>query len=420
MPCIEIVAVGTELLLGQQVDTNTPFIAAHLAGIGIDVYGTHCVGDNRQRIVSAISAALARADGVITTGGLGPTVDDLTREAVCDVLGVPCVRDARTIARMERFFAAIGRQMTENNRKQADMPSGSTILENANGTAPGLLAIRDDGRFVACVPGVPGEMKPMVTQHLIPLLQERLRASERIVTRTLHVIGLGESEIDARIGDLFAAGENPKIAVLAHGTSCDVKVMAKARGEGEARAMIETQEPLLRERLGGHVFGADEETLAGCVLALARERHWRIAVAESCTGGRIASLLTAVAGASDAFAGGVVAYENDAKSRLLAVDAGTIEAHGAVSEEAAAAMASGARDALAAEVGLATTGIAGPSGGTREKPVGLVWFAIQSPSTSMTRGVRLSGSRDEIQMKAAEVALTLLWGILLDRRRSDR
>lgn len=418
MPSVEIIAIGTELLLGQLVDTNTPFIAHHLADAGIDVYATHVVGDNRARIAATISAALARADGVITTGGLGPTIDDVTTSAVCDALGLECERHAPTIARMERFFTSIGRPMRENNRKQADLPRGSIILENARGTAPGFIATGRDAKFVACVPGVPHEMKPMVAEQLIPHLRERFDDLDRIVTRVLHVIGLGESEIDHRIDDLFLAGENPKVAVLAHIGSCDVKIMAKAREERDARAMIAPLEEEVRKRLRGHVFGADDETLPQRILALTRERRWRIALAESCTGGRVAAALTAITGASETFVGGVVAYENEAKVAVLGVAAELIAKHGAVSEECARAMAAGARSRFGTELALATTGIAGPTGGTKEKPVGLVWLAAEWPSGERVVALQLPGDRKEIQQRAAQASLSLLWGILEGREDS--
>jgi nicotinamide-nucleotide amidase len=411
MAHVELIAVGTELLLGQLVDTNTPFIAAQLADAGIDVYATHAVGDNRERIAHAISAALERADGVITTGGLGPTVDDLTKEAVCDALGIDSVRHEPTIARMEAFFASIGRPMRENNRKQADLPRGSIVLENPHGTAPGFLVSAFEGKFVAGLPGVPQEMKPILIDHLLPRLRERF-GGERIVTRVLHTTGLGESEIDHRIEDVFRASENPKVALLAHIGACDVKIMAKAPSEAEAAAMIAPLEKELRARLRGHVYGADDESLAATILALLRKRGWRLATAESCTGGRIASALTSVAGASQSFAGGVVAYENAAKIALLDVDARVIEEFGAVSENAALAMAHGARARFGAEVAIATTGVAGPGGGSPEKPVGLVWLAAEWPDVHRSVSVNFAGDREAIQARATQASLALLWGIL--------
>ncbi len=413
MPALEIIAVGTELLLGQLVDTNTPFIAQRLADTGIDVYAAHTVGDNRARIATAISAAPDRSDGVITCGGLGPTVDDVTRDGVCDALDTECERDEVTIARMEGFFASIGRPMRENNRKQADVPRGSTVLENSRGTAPGFIATRRDGKFVACLPGVPHEMETMLAEQLLPRLRERLKTDERIVTRVLHVTGLGESEIDHRIDDVFRAGENPKIAVLAHRGVCDVKIMAKARSDARAAEMIDPVERALRERLRGHVFGSDGTTLPQAIVELLRARGWRLAAAESCTGGRIAAAITSVPGASKVFAGGVVAYEDEAKTVLLDVAAGVIRQHGAVSEETALSMALGALRRFRADVALSTTGIAGPDGGTEEKPVGLVWLAAVWPGSKRSVSTNFPGDRDDVQTRATQATLSLLWGILM-------
>lgn len=409
---VEIIAVGTELLLGQLADTNTAFIAARLADAGIDVYATHAVGDNRTRIAAAIVDALVRADGVITTGGLGPTVDDLTKESVCDALGLDSQRHEPTIARMEAFFASIVRPMRENNRKQADLPRGSIVLENPNGTAPGFIATTANGKFVASLPGVPHEMKPMFVERLLPWLRERFGSGQRILTRVLHTTGLGESEVDHRIDDLFRAGENPKLAVLAHVGRCDVKIMAKAADEATAAAMIAPLERELRARLQRHVYGADDASIESTILSLLRQRRWRLATAESCTGGRIAAALTSVSGASENFAGGIVAYENAAKLALLGVDASIIDTAGAVSEACALAMARGARERFGAEVAIATTGIAGPAGGSPEKPVGLVWLAAAWPAGERSVSVKFPGNREAVQARATQASLALLWGIL--------
>jgi nicotinamide-nucleotide amidase len=412
MASVEIIAVGTELLLGQLADTNTPFIAQHLADVGIDVFATHAIGDNRVRIGAAVSAALARADGVVTSGGLGPTVDDLTKEAVCDALGVDYVRDRATIARMEAFFASIGRPMRENNRKQADLPRGAIVLENANGTAPGFIVDTKEGKFVASLPGVPHEMRAMLVERLLPLLRDRFGGEERIVTRVLRVSGLGESEIDHRIGALFRASENPKIAVLAHLGRCDVKIMAKAKDDAAAESMIGPLESVIRERLRGRVFGTGDATLASAVLEQLRSRGWMLALAESCTGGRVAAEITAVPGASQNFSGGIVAYADEAKHAVLDVDSAVIAQHGAVSEETARAMVAGARARFGADVALSVTGIAGPTGGTAEKPVGLVWFAAESPLEARALSRTFPGDREAIQRRATQAALDLLFRML--------
>ncbi|MGA2759738.1 MAG: competence/damage-inducible protein A [Candidatus Cybelea sp.] len=410
MPSVEIVAVGTELLLGQLVDTNTSFIAAELARAGIDVRSTQCVGDNRERIAAAIRTALSRADGVVMTGGLGPTVDDLTRDAVCSALGLGTQLYEPALRAMETIFAKFGRPMPENNRKQAELPVGSRPLDNPRGTAPGFIAFAGGGQFVACMPGVPREMKPMLAEQIVPFLRERFGAHETIVTRIIHTIGLGESEIDYRIGDLFRSSENPKIAVLAHDFRADVKIMAKARDAAEAAAMIAPLQTELVRRLEDGVFGYDADTPASAILALLESQRRRLALAESCTGGRIAAALTSVRGSSETFVGAVVAYDNSVKISQLHVDVATLERDGAVSEAAARQMARGARTHLNAGVALATTGIAGPDGGTPEKPVGLVIFALDDGTErSRTWIFRFEGDRETIQRRATTTALNVLW-----------
>ncbi len=412
MPSVEILAVGTELLLGQLVDTNSSYVARSLAECGVDVYATHAVGDNRARIAAALRAALDRADGVIATGGLGPTIDDLTKEAVCDALGVGTEEDEASLRAMEALFQRQGRTMQENNRKQAQVPRASIVMANPNGTAPGFIATREDGKFIACMPGVPREMKPMLHERLLPFLRARLHLTDAIYTRVLHTIDIAESEIDHRIDDLFRSLENPKIAVLAHDYRCDVKIMSKAPSKETARAQTAPVETALLERLHGHVYAFDEQTLPGAIHALLQQSGMSAAVAESCTGGSICAELAGMPGASNSFAGGVVAYDNRVKTGILGVQPSTLERAGAVSEETALEMVQGVRAALGADVGIATTGIAGPSGGTPGKPVGLVWLAVGNATGIRTAQLNLPGNRTAIQRRATIAALGLLWRFL--------
>jgi nicotinamide-nucleotide amidase len=415
MASVEIVAVGTELLLGQLVDTNTPFIAERLSENGIDVHATHAVGDNLQRIAAALRASLERADGAITTGGLGPTVDDLTKEAVCAALELDTQLYPPALAQMEAMFASLGRPMRPNNRKQAELPHGSRPLDNPIGTAPGFIAFAANGKFVASMPGVPREMKPMLTGQVIPFLRERLGAVASIHTRVLHTIGLGESEIDHRIAELFRSFENPKIAVLAHDFRADVKITAKAPSAAAAEAMIAPLQAEIEHRLSGHVFGRDAQTPASVIHSLLQSRGETVAVAESFTGGRIAAALTGVAGASKSFIGGIVAYANAVKVAELGVDPATLDRSGAVSEAVALEMARGARRRLQADVALATTGIAGPEGGNADKPIGLAWFGLDDAhGTAKTWRFQLRGEREAIAQRATTVALAILWRHLAD------
>lgn len=412
MPSVEILAVGTELLLGQLVDTNSRSIARSLADCGIDVYATHAVGDNRERIAAAMRDALERADGLITTGGLGPTIDDVTKEAACDALAVDTEPHEPSLRAMEALFERLGRVMQENNRKQAQLPRGAVVLPNANGTAPGFVAFRPDGKFIACMPGVPREMKPMLREQLLPWLRERFGVTQAIYTRVLHTIGIAESEIDHRIDDVFRSLENPKIAVLAHDYRCDVKIMAKAPSPQQARTLIEPVEADLLQRLSGHVYAVDDRTLPGAIHALLQQSRQTVAVAESCTGGSICAELTSVSGSSQSFVGGVVAYGNSVKTGVLGVAQTTLDRVGAVSEETAVEMAEGVRSHLNAQIGIATTGIAGPEGGSPEKPIGLVWLALSSTSGPRTTRLELTGDRAAIQRRATVAALGMLWGFL--------
>ncbi|HEY3674566.1 MAG TPA: competence/damage-inducible protein A [Candidatus Tumulicola sp.] len=414
---MELIAVGTELLLGQLVDTNTPWIAQQLSATGIDVFGTHAIGDNRERIASVVRDVLTRRDGAILTGGLGPTVDDLTKEAVCDALGLETELYEAALTQMVAVFKSFGRPMPENNRKQAELPRGSRPMVNPNGTAPGFIAFASDGRFVACMPGVPSEMKPMMTAQLLPWLRERFSPKAAIFTRIVHTIGIGESDVDQRIEDLFRSSENPKIAVLAHAGRTDVKIMAKATDRDAAERAIAPLQGEIERRLDGFVYGRDDETLAAAVAASLRGSGLSLATAESCTGGRVAAAITERAGASKTYVGGIVAYDNALKIAALGVPEGLLAKDGAVSQSVVEAMARGACGAFSAGIAVATTGIAGPDGGTADKPVGLVWFAVAAAGgATLSRQVRFRGDRVSVQTRATTYALGLLWRFLRGER----
>jgi nicotinamide-nucleotide amidase len=410
MASVEIVTVGTEILLGDLVDTNAAFVARHLADAGIDVFAKHSVGDNTDRLALWAAAARARADGVVTTGGLGPTVDDLTKDAVSRAVGRRLGLHEPSLRAIEARFAAMGRTMTDNNTRQAMLPEDSVILENPHGTAPGFVALRADGKFVASMPGVPREMKPMLTERLIPWLAQRFGVRSAIFTRTLHTVGIPESELDRRIEDLFRTLENPKLALLAHSGRVDVKIMAKAADPHGAEAMIAPLAAEIRKRIGSGYFGDDQTTLESAIVGELIRRNLTIATAESCTGGAVADALVSVPGVSRTFRGSIVAYANDVKIALLGVPDATLAAVGAVSEETALAMARGARERLGTDVALSTTGIAGPDGGTSEKPVGLVWFGYAGPDGD-AEAVKMTfpGSRADIRARAATAALSLIW-----------
>ena len=412
---VEIVAIGTEILLGHLLDTNSAHVARALADAGIDVYAKHAVGDNAARLEAMLRGALERADGVITTGGLGPTVDDLTKEAVAAAVGVPLVLDEPSIAAIEERLRSFGRTgpLTPNNRRQAMLPAGCVVLPNPYGTAPGFVAVRADGRFIACMPGVPREMKPMLADRLIPWIVRAYGIRDAIFTRTLHTVGISESLLDTQIETLFRTLENPKIAMLAHEGKVDVKIMAKARDRAAADEAIAPVEAELRERIGRGIFGVDDETLEGALVARLTAARATFATAESLTGGSLADAIVRVPGASATFLGGIVAYDNAIKTSLLGVEESILRDYGAVSEETALAMARGACARLDADVALATTGIAGPGGATPGKPVGLVYVALATAAgESDVRRLTLPGSRDDVRRRSTLGALDLLWRFL--------
>ncbi len=410
MASVEIVTIGTEILLGHLLDTNSVHIARALADHGVDVYAKHSVGDNTERLAQMLADALGRADGVITTGGLGPTVDDLTKDAVASAVDDTLVLHEPSLRALEERFVKFNRPMTENNRRQAILPSRAHVMPNPNGTAPGFIALRPDGKFVACMPGVPREMKPMLADQLIPWLVQRFTLRSAIYTKTLHTIGIGESELDRRVEDLFRSLENPKIAMLAHGGRVDVKVMAKAESQAAADAMIAPVAEQLRERIGAGYYGDDETTPGGAIVDELVRRGRTLGVAESVTGGGVADSIVEVAGASRAFHGGIVAYDNAVKQSLLGVRSETLAQFGAVSEETAIEMARGARSALHVDFALATTGIAGPDGGSAEKPVGLVWFALVDDGGAVTtHRATFPGQRPDVRDRAVMTALSLIW-----------
>ena len=412
MPSIEIVTIGTEILLGQLIDTNSTHIARTLADGGIDVFAKHSVGDNTARLAAMLEGALERADGVITTGGLGPTVDDLTKDAVATAVGTTLALHEPSVAAIEDRLAAFGRRgpLAENNKRQAILPVGGVVMTNAHGTAPGFIALRADGKFVACMPGVPSEMRAMLADSLVPWLRARFGVRDAIFTRTLHTIGIPESEVDSRIESLFRDLVNPKIAVLAHTAQVDVKIMAKAADRASADALIAPIEADLRARIGAGIYGVDEETLAHAIVDRIAARGETLGCAESITGGAIAEAIVRVPGASRCFLGGIVAYDNAVKEALLDVPHAALAAHGAVSAEVAEAMARGACERLGTTFALATTGIAGPTGATEGKPVGLVYIALAERGGSVdVRRITLPGSRDEVRNRALMFALNMLW-----------
>jgi len=410
----EIVSVGTELLLGQIANTNAQYLSRVLNDLGYDVYYHTAVGDNRARAAAAVRQALDRSDLVVTTGGLGPTTDDLTREAVADALGLPLELDEGTLGSIARFFEARGRPMPESNRRQALVPRGGRPIPNAHGTAPGILVEHGD-KVVLLLPGPPAELVPMVEDSVRPYLARRAGGRPMVlVSRVLKSFGIGESDAEQRVLDLIAGQSNPTIAPLIDSGEVHFRITAKAPDRARALALIAGVEERLRERLGDHIFGADDETLEGAVAAALVERRFSLAVAESCTGGLITHSLTNVPGSSRFLERGLVCYSNASKVQLLGIDEALLAAHGAVSEPVAKAMADGVRRAAGTDYGLSTTGIAGPGGGTPDKPVGLVYIGVAGPRGTRVQRHRFMGQRQENKRRFTQQALALLRRAVLD------
>lgn len=407
----EIVSIGTELLLGQIVDTNAAYLSKFLAELGIDLLRRSTVGDNFDRVVDVISQAISRSDIVFTIGGLGPTEDDLTKEAVAEALGVELVMDEESAQWIRAYFAARGIIMPERNLKQALVPKIGRVLKNDAGTAPG--AIFESGeKIVVTLPGPPGEFIPMVEGGVLPYLCEKTGNAATIKSKVLKIVEVGESLVEERVLDLLDT-TNPTIAPYAKLGEVHLRITAKAKSVTEADEMISGVEEKIRERLGDAIYGADEETLEQVIVERLIERNLKLALAESCTGGLMSHRITEVPGCSAVYMAGIVPYSNRAKMNLLGVPKELIEHHGAVSHEVALAMAAGARAAAGADIGIGITGIAGPGGGTETKPVGLVYISLSAGDEEFSREYRFAGSRHDIKARSAQAALTLLRRYLL-------
>jgi nicotinamide-nucleotide amidase len=403
----EIISVGTELLLGQIHDTDATYLSQELAKVGVDVFYRTTVGDNTGRMGEVLRSALERSEVVIVVGGLGPTSDDLTREVIADVLGLPLVEDAEAVQTITEFFRDRGVAMAPSNLRQAMVPAGGQALANDAGTAPGVM-VQKDGKTVFALPGPPHEMERMAQRHLIPRLKSLRTQEEGIFSRVLHLSGIGESAAAREVEDLLASS-NPTVAPLATGGVVNLRITTKAGTPADALREIERMEREVRSRLSDYVFGADEETMQSVVGGLLRAKRLTIATAESCTAGLLSARLTEVSGSSDYYLSSVVAYSNEAKVRLLGVRRETLEKYGAVSEEVAIEMAEGVREAHGADIGVSCTGIAGPTGGSEEKPVGLVFIGICEGAGSEAKRFQFRGGRSQVRERAVQAALDLLW-----------
>lgn len=401
----EIIAVGTELLLGDIINTNAQYIARRLANLGIDVFHQSVVGDNVSRLKEELSLAFSRSDMVITTGGLGPTKDDLTKETGAEFFNKKLVLHEESLNRIKEYFNKLNRTVNEGNMKQAYFPEGATILQNNHGTAPGSI-IEDNGKILVVLPGPPREMKPMFEDYVVPYLKKYQKSI--LFSKVLRICGIGEGHMAEQISDIIDNGINPTVAPYAKEGEVTLRITASASTEGEAENLIAPMEKEIRKRLGVNVYGTGDTTLEAVVGELLISKSLTIAVAESCTGGLLAGRLVNYPGISEVLLEGAVTYSNDAKMKRLGVKKETLEAHGAVSEETAAEMAEGIALAAGTRIGLSTTGIAGPGGGSPEKPVGLVYIGLYIDVKVTVKRLNCPGDRQAVRNRTVVSALDLL------------
>lgn len=401
----EILSVGTELLMGQIANTDAQYISRRLSELGVYIYRHTTVGDNPARVKEALEEALSRSDIVITTGGLGPTEDDLTKEMVAEYFGLEMEMDETSMRAIETYMNRIGRSMTENNRKQAYFPVGAIIMENLCGTAPGCIVEKGE-KAVAVLPGPPHEMKDMFDRQLAPYLARRSGA--HIESKFLRVFGIGESSLETMLIDLFH-GTNPTLALYCGPGEVQARITAMAEDSAACQALIAPLEAEIRRRTGDHVYGEGvDNCLENVVCEMLTKRGETVSFAESCTGGLLASRLVNIPGASAVLNEAHVTYSNEVKARLLGVKQETLENFGAVSEQCAVEMAEGVRRISGADWGVSTTGIAGPDGGTPEKPVGTVFIGISGKNGTFAREFHFRGRRDWVRTLSASNALNLL------------
>lgn len=413
---VELISVGTEILLGNIVNTNATYLAEKCALLGCSLYHQTVVGDNEERMEEAIRQAIERADIVILTGGLGPTKDDLTKEVTAKVFGRKLYMDEHSKARIQDYFEKIkSKKVTENNWKQALVPEGAIVIDNLNGTAPGLiLEDKERGKAAILIPGPPNEMKPMFEHDIAPYLNKK--QPEGIYSRMVKVCGIGESRAETMVADLMDAQTNPTLAPYAKTGEVHFRVTARACSEEAAEKLMEPMIEEMKKRFGDAVYTTEENvTLEESVIRLLEEKKMTVTTAESCTGGKLSGRLLNVAGASGVYNEGYITYANASKEKILGVKHETLETYGAVSEQTAAEMALGAAKAAGADAALSVTGIAGPGGGTAEKPVGLVYIGCAVNGEVTVREYRFTGNREKNRDYAVARAITLLREELLKR-----
>jgi len=410
---LEVVTIGTELLLGQILDTNAAELGRELAAAGVEVVRHSSVADRPDAIRATVAEALERTGFVITTGGLGPTRDDITKREVAALFAKALEMDAAVLQSLEERFRRLGRPMPAVNRTQAEVPAGATVLPNPRGTAPGLW-VEDRGRVVVMLPGVPSEMRGLLAEEVLPRLAART-AGTVVRSRSVRTTGIAESALAERVGPIEEELAPLTLAYLPSTDGVELRVTAWSLREDDAERRLAAAVAQLRERAGEHGYGEDRTDLAAVVLDQLRARGSRLVVAESCTGGLLSARITAIPGASTVFIAGVVAYDNMVKSGTLDVPPELLDQYGAVSEQVVSAMAAGVQRQFAVDAALAITGIAGPSGGTAEKPVGTVWLAARYRAERRALKRVFPGDRNEIRARSAQAALDLLRRLLADK-----
>jgi len=407
----ELISVGTEILLGQIVNTNAAWLAQRLADFGINVYRQNTVGDNAARLTACIRESMTRADILILTGGLGPTDDDLTREAVAEATGRELVMDEVQLNWLINRFQTRHGKMTENNRKQALKPAGSLILENPNGTACGYAVPYLD-KWLFMLPGPPWEMDAMFENQVVPLLKKLYNLEQHLFSRNLKFFGIGESQLETEVLDLMRSQVDPSMALYASLGETKMRLTTRAANRDVADIKFDALSVEINKRVGKHIYGTDEDTIFSAAANLLLNNGATLATAESCSGGLLASSFTDIPGSSGFFRQGWITYSNESKMQQLQVSAETLANFGAVSEETVREMAEHARAISATDYALSVSGVAGPGGGTAEKPVGLVWLAVASRSETIVKQLNLSGFRSQIKMRTVKNAAFLLWETL--------
>lgn len=408
----EIIAVGTELLLGEILNSDSQFLAQELSKLGIDVFYQTVVGDNEARLTQTIQTALSRSDLVITSGGLGPTHDDITKETLAAAMGVEMKLDEACLRDMEAYFARLNRPMAQVNVKQAVMPVGCIVLKNNNGTAPGGI-IEKDGKIAIFLPGPPNEIVPMYHESVAPYLAAK--SEEILFSKTLRIIGIGESSVEEKLSDFMRASTNPTVAPYAKTDEVTLRITAKCKSEDEAAALIAPAEEKIRAVLGDAVYGVDDDTIFAAVCRLLKEKNMKIAFAESCTGGLLAEKLTSVPGASEVLEQSFVTYSVRAKHDLLGVNEVALSEFGAVSEQVACAMAEGVKKRSSADIGVSVTGVAGPDSDEKGNPVGLVYVGVAGTNGTEVKKFTFAGSRERIRTRACVNAYAALRDYLVKR-----